>query len=102
MKPDETLIAAAEKLVGDSPLRNKLNGRIADYREACERDEQKSDERSQAEIKRCEFDLGYIGQKMAGEGQLKRDEDQVQAKAYRDSLPPDKQPPATEAVEVKP
>lgn len=85
MQVDQELIAAAEKLVGESPLRAKLDGRIADYRAACEADEKESSRESQQAIEQVKNDNAYIESKMLSDGVLKRAEDQVQSKAWRES-----------------
>lgn len=77
MKPDENIIAAAEKLIGDSPLRGKLNGRIDDYRAACERDDEEG-------AKRSLFDIEYLSFKMARDGEVKPVEEQIQGKEFCD------------------
>lgn len=85
MQPDETLIAAAEKLVGDCPYRAKLDGRVAAYRAACEADEKASSREAQQGIEWLKTDIAYIEQKMARDGEPKRAEDQKQSREWRES-----------------
>lgn len=85
MQPDETFIAAAEKLVGESPLRAKLDGRLAYYRAACEADEKASSRATQQGIEQVKTDIAYIESRMARDGELKPAEEQKQSREWLES-----------------
>lgn len=85
MTPDETMLAAAEKLVGECAYRAKLDGRSADYRAACAADDQASSRDTQQAIDAVQYDLAYIQSKMQGDGIEKPAEEQQQSKAWREA-----------------